>query len=163
MKIKIGDQGFTLLEIMGVVILFGLIALLSVNPIKDYLKRMEFKNSGQNIKRLIQTAQSRAMANPDTHMGVYFDLAGSPQKAFAFQDKANPKLYQYDGSADPAYLSPETLKRGVTFKKLPGYPQEIVFRGDGSAYKSMKIVLTDGTLEDTLDVLASTGRVRLGL
>jgi hypothetical protein len=129
---------------------------------KNYLRNIEFRNSGENIKRLIQLAQSRAMANPNIHIGVYFDRAKNPNKAFLFQDKANPQNYEYDASGDPAYMQPEVLKRGIVFEALTGYPEEIVFRGDGSAWKSMKILITDGVRKDTLDVLASTGRVRLG-
>ncbi|MDB5105448.1 MAG: hypothetical protein JWP91_3137 [Fibrobacteres bacterium] len=156
------QKGFTFLEVMVVVIVMGLLALLAFNPMRNYLHRMEFKNCSQNVKHLIQTAQSKAMGNPNVHIGVFFDRSTTPHKAFLFQDKLNPASYRYDGSGDPAYLQPEKLKAGMSFKTIPGYPPEIVFRGDGSAWKSMKIILTDGTLQDTLDILASTGRVRVG-
>jgi hypothetical protein len=102
------------------------------------------------------------MANPNLHIGIYFDRSKSPHKAFLFQDKNNPAGYEYDGKSDPAYLQPEVLKRGITFQTLSGQPDEVIFRGDGSAWKSLKICITDGYRQDTLDVLASTGRVRLG-
>jgi prepilin-type N-terminal cleavage/methylation domain-containing protein len=156
------ENGYTLLEITVVVAIVGIMGLLTVRPMKNYLRRLEFKNSSQNIKHLIQTVQSKAMANPNMHIGLYFDLASTPNRVIAFQDKANPTTYQYDGNADPAYLPPVALKPGTSFQALTGYPDEIVFRGDGSAWKSLKIVLTNGTLKDTLDVLASTGRVRVG-
>lgn len=156
------ENGYTLLEITVVVAIVGIMALLTVHPMRNYLRRLEFKNSSQNIKHLIQAAQSKAMANPNMHIGVYFDLSTTPNRVLTFQDKTNPTTYQYDGNADPAYLAPEPLKQGTSFQLLAGYPDEIVFRGDGSAWKSLKIVLTNGTLKDTLDVLASTGRVRVG-
>jgi hypothetical protein len=81
----------------------------------------------------------------------------------SFQDKVNPTFYQYDAVGDPAYLAPQALKPGSSFKRLAAYTEdEVVFRGDGSAWKSFKILITNGTLTDTLDVLASTGRVRVG-
>ena len=156
------NRGFTVLEVTVTLVILGIAAALSFNPMRNYLRGIEFKNSGKNIKRLIQTAQSKAMANPNLHIGVYFDLSKSPHKAFLFQDKVNPSNYEYDGKTDPPYLQPEVLKRGVVFETLPGQPDEIVFRGDGSAWKSLKICLSDGTRKDTIDVLASTGRVRLG-
>jgi Tfp pilus assembly protein FimT len=162
MKSLTNEQGFSILEICVTVVIVGLLGLLAVNPAKNYIRRLEFNNSAHNIKRLIGTAQSRAMANPNVHIGVYFDLTRNPHKVFLFQDKEMPGFYQYDGAGDPAYLQPETLKRGAVFKPIPGYPREIVFRGDGSAYKSMKIVITDGILKDTLDILASTGRISRG-
>jgi prepilin-type N-terminal cleavage/methylation domain-containing protein len=156
------ENGFTFLEILIVVLVVGLMALLAARPMKNYLRRLEFRNSSQNIKHLIQTAQSKAMADPNTHVGIYFDRSTTPNRALLFLDKANPTAYDYDGSGDPGYLKPESLKSGTSFQLVSGYPDEIVFRGDGSAWKSMKIVLTNGTLYDTLDVLASTGRVRVG-
>lgn len=156
------SQGFTLLEIIVTLVIISLMAVLSVNPMKNYLRRLEFKNSSQNIKRLIQTAQSKAMANPNIHVGVYFDISKTPNMVMLFLDKANPKSYRYDGPSDTPYLQPEVLPKGTTLKPLSGYPDEIVFRGDGSAWKSHKIVITNGNLSDTLDVLASTGRVRVG-
>jgi prepilin-type N-terminal cleavage/methylation domain-containing protein len=156
------ENGYTLLEITVVVVIVGIMALLTVRPMKNYLRRLEFKNSSQNIKHLIQTVQSKAMANPNMHIGLYFDMTATPNRVIMFQDKANPATYQYDGNSDPDYLPPVALKPGTSFQALSGYPDEVVFRGDGSAWKSLKIVLTDGTLKDTLDVLASTGRVRVG-
>jgi prepilin-type N-terminal cleavage/methylation domain-containing protein len=156
------ENGFTFIEITMVVIVVGLMAALAVHPMKNYLRRLEFKNSSQNIKRLIQTAQSKAMANPNVHIGVYFDMSKTPHRVILFQDKVNPTTYQYDGAGDPNYLQPEVLPVGSSLKPLYGFPDEIVFRGDGSAWKSQKIVITNGTFSDTLDVLASTGRVRMG-
>src|SRR6267142_2652150 len=110
------NRGFTLMEICIALALVGLLALLSIHPIKNFLRRMDFKSSVMNIKRLIQTAQSKAMANPDLHIGVFFDLKSKPNKAFLFQDRLNPLSYQYDGKADSAYLQPEVLKRGTGFR-----------------------------------------------
>ncbi len=155
------ENGFTVLEISIAVIVVGLMAALGIHPMQNYLHRLEFKNSSQNIKHLIQTAQSKAMANPNMHIGVYFDRSVTPNRVQLFLDQTNPATYQYDGASDPPYLAPTVLKTGTGFQLLPGYPDEIIFRGDGSAWKSMKIVLTNGTLQDTLDVLASTGRVRV--
>lgn len=156
------ETGFTVVEILIAAGVLGLLALLSLRPMKNYLHRMEFQNSSRNIKHLVQLAQSKAMANPNVHIGVYFNKATTPHRVMLFQDLANPANYNYDGNGDPAYLAPAILKTGTSIQSLTGYPDEIVFRGDGSAWKSMKVVLTDGTLKDTLDVLASTGRVRVG-
>lgn len=156
------EKGFTIVEILIVVGIMSLLAALSVRPMKDYLRRVEFKNNSQNIKRLVQTAQSKAMGNPNVHIGVFLDKVSSPNRVMLFQDLANPSTYNYDKNADPAYLAPAILKPGILIKTIPPYTDdEIVFRGDGSAWKSMKVLLTNGTLKDTLDVLASTGRVRV--
>ena len=162
MSLTDSNKGVTLLEVSMALTVLSIMCAFAFNPMRGYLRSIDFRNSGENIKRLIQTAQSRAMANPNIHVGIYFDRTSKPNKAFLFQDKANPADYTYDGASDPRYLQPEVLKKGIVFQALAGFPDEIVFRGDGSAWKSMKILITDGTRKDTLDVLASTGRVRLG-
>lgn len=155
------ENGFTFLEIMIAAGILSLLAALSIRPMKGYLRRMEFQNNSQNVKHLVQLAQSKAMGNPNVHIGVYFNRSTTPHRVMLFQDLANPAAYNYDGTGDPAYLAPTILKKGISLQMVSGYPDEIVFRGDGSAWKSMKVVLTNGTLKDTLDVLASTGRVRV--
>ncbi len=57
-------SGFTILEVSVAVVLLGLLALLGFRPMKNYLRRIDFRNSAENIKRLIQAGQSRAMATP---------------------------------------------------------------------------------------------------
>src|SRR5688572_12723478 len=98
------NRGFTILEVTVAVVVLGVVAAIVFNPMRNYLRNIDLKNSGQNIKRLIQTAQSKAMANPNLHIGIYFDRSKTPHKAFLFQDKANPAAYEYDGASDPGYL-----------------------------------------------------------
>src|SRR4051812_14604175 len=98
------NRGLTLLEVSVALAVAGILCLLAFNPMKNYLRGIEFRNSGENIKRLIQTAQSRAMGNPNVHVGIYFDRASKPNKAFLFLDKKNPLDYTYDGAGDPNYL-----------------------------------------------------------
>lgn len=159
MKVEARQRGFTLVEMIVALLIVGILALTLKNPMKDYLKRLEFNKSVEHVKRLIQTCQSKAMANPSVHVGVHFDRVG--HRAVPFQDRANPALYQYDPAGDPPYLQPVALKRGVRFEAVAGFTDDVIFRGDGSAWRSFKIVVTDGILKDTLDVLASTGRVRV--
>lgn len=159
MKVDASTRAFTLVELVIVLAVLGVLAITLRNPMKDYLRRVEFNNTVDHVKRLIQTCQTRAMTNPNLHIGLWFDFKGG--RAVPFQDQANPSLYQYDGAGDPAYLQAAQLKRGVRFLPVAGFPDVVIFRGDGSTYRSLKVVVTDGVLKDTLDVLASTGRVRV--
>ena len=158
------EQGFTFFEIMIALAIISLLTALSVRPMKGYIRRMEFRSNSQNIKHLVQTAQSRAMANPNVHIGVYFDKASKPNRVLLFQDIIADN--NYDAAKDSSYMAPVVFKPGIVIKSVPNYPDdEIVFRGDGSAWKSLKVILAyapvKDTLKDTLDVLASTGRVRV--
>ena len=77
------EKGFTFMEIMIAAGILSLLAALSVRPMKDYLRRVDFKNNSQNIKRLVQTAQSKAMGNPNVHIGVFLDRVSTPQPGHA--------------------------------------------------------------------------------
>ena len=151
------SRGFSALEVTIALVLFGIAAIVIRNPMRSYMKRLEFDKSVDNVKHMIIACQTKAMSNPGQHVGVWF----GGDVVVPFLDKGDPSAYEYDKHADPAYMQQAVLKRGVRLQKLPGFPDEIVFRGDGSAYKSLRIVITDGVLKDTLDVLASTGRVRV--
>jgi hypothetical protein len=151
------SRGFSALEATIVVVLIGIAAIVARNPMRSYMKRLEFNKSVDNVKHMIMACQTKAMSNPGQHVGVWF----GDSVVVPFLDKGSPSAYEYDRLSDPAYLQQAALKRGVRLQKLPGFPDEIVFRGDGSAYKSLRIVISDGVLRDTLDVLASTGRVRV--
>lgn len=157
MRFPSASRGFSALEATIAVVLLGIAAVVVRNPMRTYMKRLEFNKSVDNVKHMIMACQTKAMANPGQHAGVWF----GDSVAVPFLDKGSPALYEYDRLADPAFMQQAVLKRGVRLRKLPDFPDEIVFRGDGSAYKSLRIVITDGVLQDTLDVLASTGRVRV--
>ena len=81
---------------------------------------------------------------------------------FAFFDR-NPPDKNFVAGQDSLYASPLVISRKekITSQVPVGYPTVITFRGDGSASASGKIALTLKTFMDTLDILASTGRVKV--
>lgn len=154
-------RGFSVLEIVMVIVLIGVLAGFSLAPMKDYLNRLQFEQSVDGIKRLILLAKSKAAANPRVHCGVYFDLNQDTQQVIGFQDVVNPQDYEYDRAGDEPYQNPIQLKRGVRISLVPGYTNTIIFRGDGSAYESGKLIISYAHLQDTVSILASTGNVRV--
>jgi hypothetical protein len=90
--------------------------------------------------------------------------ATDTDSAFAFLDLSNPPNNVYDPGIDSTY------RRKLVFKKseglelnLPGgaATATIVFRGNGSANTSISVDLTLGNYTDAVNVLASTGRVKV--
>lgn len=144
-----------------VVVVASLLAHLSARPMRDYIQRIQFGNHQANIKRLIQTAKSRSMANPQVHCGVYFDVGSSPQRVAAFRDLDDPASHAFDPGPDSLFLLPVDLRPEISLSLVPGYPSAIIFRGDGSAYETARVVLRYKDLEDTLQILASTGQVQV--
>lgn len=131
----------------------------------NYVKRIQAKNAFDGVKHYMVLARSRAIANPGKHCGVEFRLYAANSKhndsAIAFFDLNGNKAY--DVGKDSLYSKPFVFKKseGLTAKAQGASPKVIVFRGDGSANASMKIDLTLGKFQSTLDVLASTGRIKV--
>ena len=161
------SNGFSLLEVMIVILLIGIMGAFSVRPTKGYLQRIRLQNAAEGLKHYLLTTRSRATSNSFLHAGMVFQVNSSPtcDSAYAFIDQSKPTNNAYDQGTDSLY------KQGIEFKDkfgiqmtiAGGFPSVIVFRGDGSANASTKVVLTLGSFEDTVDVLASTGRVRVNI
>ena len=124
------------------------------------IKTLDQKNAVLGVRKLLQTARGKAMANPGLHCGVWFDNSGAQPRAVMFLDTYSPGDYAYDAGKDQAYLSPFVLPRGARLQVPSPYRAAVVFRGDGSAYVSGRVLVAAPGFEDTVDVLASTGRIR---
>ena len=160
-KEAVGSQkGITLLEVLVVVLVIAIMGAFAKPPMTRYLRTLEQKNAVVGIRKLVQTARSRAMANPSVHCGVYFDMASKPPKVQLFHDTFAPGSYAYDAGRDTPYQQAFTLPKGTTLSIPDPYPASIIYRGDGSAYLSSKVLVRSAAFVDTVDVLASTGRVR---
>jgi prepilin-type N-terminal cleavage/methylation domain-containing protein len=154
------QRGMSMIEIIGVVLIIGILTAMAKSPMTQYLRSMEQKSAVLGIRKMLQTARSRAMANPSVHFGVHFDMASVPPKAELFQDNFAPGAYAFDTGKDKPYSAPFTMPKGTSLS-IPGpYPASIIYRGDGSAFLSAKVVVKSAGLTDTVDVLASTGRIR---
>lgn len=150
-----------MLEVIVVVVILGLITAAAKAPMGRYLQTIEQKHAVAGLRKLIQTARSKAMSNPSVHCGVWIDAASTPPKAGLFLDTFAPGNHAFDPGKDKDYLAPFVLPKGARLAVPDPYPAVIIFRGDGSAHLSGRVeVLAAEGMEDTLDVLASTGRIR---
>jgi len=154
-------SGFTFIQLMVVLVVMGIMAV-SIKPLsKSIAEVMKQRAAVSAVKQTVLAARARAMANPMTHCGVYFGFSSTSPRVRLFEDTDNPTAYLYDSTVDGNYGLPVALSKGVKLDSIPGYPRYIIFRGDGSAYLSAKIQIKTGSRIDTLDVLASTGRVKV--
>lgn len=162
------ESGFSAMELIVVIIVIGVMAGLAVKPLTGMILRIRLENAADGVKHHIMNARVKAMADPQRHCGVVFILGGASavnDTVRAFLDK-NPGDNLYVKGVDSTYLAPFLIsrKRDKISMSIPsGFPSTIVFRGDGSANASAKIVLTLNAFKDTVEVLASTGRVRKGV
>lgn len=161
----IQPHGFTAIEILGAVTLLLILGALSIKPLSGYIQFLRAKSAADGLKHYLILVRSQAIANPSRHCGVAFRLHGknSPldDSVIAFFDV--PADMAYDPKKDPPYSKPYVLsRRDKVYAEIPNpFPSVLVFRGDGSAQASLKLNLYLKQFESTLDVLASTGRVKV--
>lgn len=155
------------MEIMIVFIVIAVMSGFAVKPVSGLIQRIKLKNAADGIKHHIVNARVKAMADTQRRCGVVFRVhpgAAINDTIQSFLDKA-PSDNIYTAGVDSLYLSPHVIRKDrdkIEISIPQGYPSVIVFRGDGSANASARLVLTLNAFKDTVDVLASTGRVRTG-
>lgn len=159
------QRGFSILQTVLALLVVGVVAGISVKPLVGVLQRIKLQSAANGMKQVIQNARLRAVANPERQCGVVFRFHNNSSiddTVFAFLE-ANPPDKLYTRGRDSLYHGPFIIKpkQGVRSSIPPGFPGVVVFRGDGSASASAKVVLALGNMRDTLDVLASTGRVKV--
>lgn len=159
------QRGYSFFEVIAALAVVGVVAGIAVKPLNGLAQRIKLQGAANSIKHLLLNARLRAVANPDRQCGVVFRLSSDPTKddtLFAFLDK-NPSDKIYTKGVDSLYLSAYVVKKetGVQVTIPAGYPNVVVFRGDGSASASAKMLLSLKGMMDTVDVLASTGRIRV--
>ncbi len=165
LKFGWGMRGFTALEIMIALVVISILSAVSVRPVMALLQKIKLQNSADGIKHLILNARMRAVSNAYKHCGVVFisnPSASVDDSVFAFLE-SNPPDYIYTPGQDSLYGKPFVIEKKYQLAlTIPaGFPATIVFRGDGSANLSARLVVTLKNFVDTVRVLASTGKVKL--
>jgi Tfp pilus assembly protein FimT len=158
-------SGFTTFEIMIAAVILAILAAVLVRPVSGLIERIKLQNAAEGLKHFILNARVRAVSNSEQHCGIVLRIHSSAtvdDTAFAFLDK-NPPDNNYVAGQDALYLKPYVIsKRKKMTTAIPaGFPSVFIFRGDGSANQSVKLAMTMGKFKDTVDVLASTGRVKV--
>ena len=160
-----GKSGFTAMEVMITLIVISIITAVVMKPVTGVLQRLKLQNSADGIKHMILNARMRAVSNAQRHCGVVFRVhtaSSINDTIFAFLEK-NPPDNLYTKGVDSLYGKPFVLEKKYKINSAipPGYPSVVVFRGDGSANVSAKLALSLNSFMDTVDILASTGRVKV--
>jgi Tfp pilus assembly protein FimT len=156
------QNGFTLLELLIIVSIIVISTILSTPFLKKSVEYFRFKSTTNAIKYRINFARSASIANTKIHCGVSFDFISKPQKATVFYDTAGTS-YKYDQGSDPIngeYKLPQKFKIEKSGNNSI-INDAIVFRGDGSTKYGGSILLKSENYSCTLNVLASTGRVKV--
>jgi prepilin-type N-terminal cleavage/methylation domain-containing protein len=161
LKAPRAQWGFSMPELVVSLAVILVMACFAIPSLSSYLKSIKQRETVTACKRALQTARAKALSNPAVHCGVHFDVYAKPQTIQLFLDTYNPSDNVYEPGKDKDFLAPIPIDSGATLYVVANHPAAILFRGDGSAFRSGKLISRSAGLIDTIDVLASTGRIRI--
>lgn len=158
MKIRRNQRGVTFIELMTVVAVIGIMAAMAVPSFLSYMPKLRVKSAARTVAAQLRLARSKAVAERRPY-GVSFNMASRSMVLFA--DTDNPAGQSY--SVLDSTLKADTLNSQVNLNSCTYANNCVVFNSTGAASSSgdLQVVTGDGSIIMAINVLASTGRVRL--
>ena len=146
------DDGFTIIELLVAIVLFGIVVGLSVAPYSAYRLRQQHAGSARELVAFLRRAQVRAVAEETPYR---VDLATT-----------TATMYRWSGTAYVKVQSTTTANAKVTYSAASfvqdtgGTGTSVYFYAKGSAGKgSVKVVRSGSTKVYTVSVEGLTARV----
>lgn len=157
-RIRNRESGLTFIELMTVVAVIGIVAAMAVPSFLGYMPKLRVKAAARDVVSQLRLARSRAVAERRP-FGVAFNLADN--SIFTFADTDDPASQTY--STSDSVVSADTLNADVDLSSCTYANNCVVFNSTGAASTSgdLQVVTGDGSILMSINVLASTGRVRL--
>ena len=146
------------MELLIVVVIIGLMSALAVPSFLNYTSKLEAKSTARDVVSTLRLARSKAISER-VQYGVCFD-PGNRCYTF-FKDKVTPANFQFE--VGDSIVHRDTLDLDVNYGANSFTNTTVVFKTDGGASSSgdMQILPASGGFTYNINVLASTGRVRL--
>ena len=151
--------GFTMLEMMIIVVIIGIVAAMAVPSFFNTIPRLKARTEARNILNFVRLARSKAVSG-GAQYGVYIDI--NNRQYILFKDTINPAQVMYN-TGDSVVVGPETLDPDVVLTNSTFTNNSVVFTPTGGASQSGSFTLdnTDGGSSYTVSVLSSTGKSKL--
>jgi type II secretion system protein H len=150
--------GFTLMEMVIVVVVIGIIAAMAVPSFITYMPKLKVKSAAREIVSNLRLARSKSVSERRPY-GVVFNL--STNTVITFADTNDPASQTY--STSDSLTATRTLGTDIDLSSCTYDNNCVVFNSTGAASTSgdLQIVTADGSVLMSINLLASTGRVRL--
>jgi len=151
--------GFTMLEMMIVVVVIGIFAAMATPMLFSSIPKLKSRAEARNILSMLRIARGRAVSE-NLQYGVYLDT--SNKQYFIFMDSVNPSLSTYD-VGDSIVMGPQIMERDVVFASQSFGNNCVVFMPNGGASQSGSVTVNtySSSAPYTVSVLASTGKARM--
>ena len=151
--------GFTMLEMMIVVVIIGLVAAMAAPTFFSATPRLRARIEARNLLNMVRLARSRAISEGNQY-GVYIDI--NSRQYLVFKDTVNPPQMTYE-IGDSIAVGPETIQADVVISGSTFTNDCVVFKPTGGASQSGGITfdIDGGGASYTVSVLASTGKSKL--
>lgn len=154
------QAGFTMLEIMIVVVIIGITATMAAPSFFNWIPNMKLKGEAKQNLNYLRQARSRAVAE-NSQFGVYFDV--NSKQLYYFKDTFQPGSVLFDNAADSVIEGPIDMESDFGYSDCSFTNNTVIFFSDGSASTSGSIDIERPDQDDyfVISILAATGRVRL--
>jgi len=152
------QKGVTLMEMMIILVIIGVMAAMAVPQWLEAMPRLRAQSEAREVVSTLRTARSLSISRKEL-FGVSFSPSDNLYKTFINRETpGTPSWTPGDSLVDSTCVGREVALASQTFPT-----SAVVFNPDGSASASGAIALVSGdsTVTFTIDVLASTGRIRL--
>ncbi|MBD3419983.1 MAG: hypothetical protein GF398_07700 [Chitinivibrionales bacterium] len=153
------QKGITAIELITAIAIAGILTAVGWPVFNHMVARRQVVNGVNVVKSTLDVANSRAIANPRVHCGVYFDVdAKPPRMTVFFDDIYNNK---YDPGYDRVYLNPVSLDNNVSISIVDMPDDVAIYRGDGSLKYGVKFKIKHNAYanEKTIEIAKSTGSI----
>ena len=152
-------SGFTMLEMMIVVIIIGIASAIAVPTLWGAMPRLRARSEARAILNKMREARSRAISD-GIQVGVHYD--SNTRNVFIFKDYLNPLDYLYE-VGEPIIGTNHELDVRVTVSQSNFLANTLVFLPDGQASQSGTMTITAGENGPsyTISVIGPTGRAKV--
>lgn len=158
-KSKSPSAGFTMLEMMIIIVIIGILAAIAVPSFSTIIPKLEVRAQARATLNYIRQARSRAISE-GTQYGVHLDAANG--EYFLFKDTVNPAQMTYH-PGDSIVVGPELIDPDVNLVASTFANNTVIFQQTGRASQSGTFTFdkSGGGAQYIVSVLGATGRSKM--